>query len=146
MPPRFVMCQPSACTLARAEQTRMDASGQIQLGSASSHILSRLSWAHSHARSHAVSRFLKEKARTCTDAWKRHANPFCHISLVVVVLFAQSFLTLFDSMDCSPPDFSVLGILQVRILEWVAISFSKGSSLSRDQTQGSHIMDTFFTV
>ena len=40
----------------------------------------------------------------------------------------QSCLTLCYPMDCSPPGFSVHGILQARILEWVAISFSRGSS------------------
>ena len=45
---------------------------------------------------------------------------------------AQSCLTLCDPMDCSPPGFSVHGILQARILEWVAISFSRGSSRPRD--------------
>ena len=44
------------------------------------------------------------------------------------VLAAQSCLTLRDPMDCSPPGSSVHGILQARILEWVAISFSRGSS------------------
>ena len=38
-------------------------------------------------------------------------------------------------MDCSLPGFSVHGILQARVLEWVAISFSRGSSQPRDQTQ-----------
>ena len=42
----------------------------------------------------------------------------------VKVLAAQSSLTLFDSMDCSLPGSSVHGILQARIQEWVAISFS----------------------
>ena len=46
----------------------------------------------------------------------------------------QSFLTLCDPMDCSPPGSSVHGILQARILEWVAISFSRGSSQPRDRT------------
>ena len=40
----------------------------------------------------------------------------------------QSCLTLCDSMDCSPPGSSVRGLLQARILEWVAIPFSRGSS------------------
>ena len=40
----------------------------------------------------------------------------------------QSCLTLWDPVDCSPPGSSIHGILQARILEWVAISFSKGSS------------------
>ena len=43
-------------------------------------------------------------------------------------------LTLCDTMDCSPPGSSAHGILQARILEWVAIPFSKASSWPRDQT------------
>ena len=41
---------------------------------------------------------------------------------------AQSCPTLCDPVDCSPPGFSVYGIIHARILEWVAISFSRGSS------------------
>ena len=48
---------------------------------------------------------------------------------------AQSCLTLHHSVDCSPPGSSVCGILQARILEWIGISFSRGSSLPRGQTQ-----------
>ena len=47
---------------------------------------------------------------------------------VYLLKFTQSCLTLCDPVDCSPPDSSVHGILQARILEWVAISFSRGSS------------------
>ena len=57
----------------------------------------------------------------------------------------QSCLTLRDPMDCnSPPGSSVHGILQARILEWVAISFSggRGSSQSRDWTRVSCIAGT----
>ena len=46
----------------------------------------------------------------------------------------QSCLTLCDPMDCRPPGSSVYGILQARILEWVVISSSRGSSRPRDQT------------
>ena len=49
-------------------------------------------------------------------------------------------------MDCSPPGSSVHGILQARILEWVAISFSRGSSQTTDGTQVSWIADRFFIV
>ena len=62
------------------------------------------------------------------------------------VLVAQSCVTLCDPMDCSLPGFSVHGILQVRILEWVAISFSRGSFWPRDQTQGFCIAGRFFTI
>ena len=44
------------------------------------------------------------------------------------MLVAQPHPTLFDPIDCSPPGSSVRGILQARILEWVAIPFSRGSS------------------
>ena len=49
-------------------------------------------------------------------------------------------------MDCSPPGSSVHGILQARILEWVAISFSRGSSWPRDQTWVSCTVGRFFTI
>ena len=49
-------------------------------------------------------------------------------------------------MDCSPPDSSVHRILWARILEWVAIPFSRGSSWPRDQTRVSCITSRFFTV
>ena len=57
--------------------------------------------------------------------------------LQVKVLITQSCPTL--PMDCSPPDSSVHGILQARILEWVAIAFSMESSQPRDRTWVSHI-------
>ena len=46
-----------------------------------------------------------------------------------------SYPTLWDPMDCSPPGASVHGILQARILEWVAMPSSRGSSQPRDRTQ-----------
>ena len=49
-------------------------------------------------------------------------------------------------MDCRPPGSSVHGILQARILEWVAIPYSRGSSRPRDQTWISHIAGRFFTI
>ena len=54
--------------------------------------------------------------------------------IVCVRLVIESCLTLGDPMDCSPPGSSVHGIPQARILEWVAILFSRGSSQPRDQT------------
>ena len=50
----------------------------------------------------------------------------------------QSSLTLCDPMDCSPPGSSVHGIFQTRILEWVAMPFSRGSSQLRDWTSVSY--------
>ena len=52
------------------------------------------------------------------------------------VKVTQSCLSLFDSIDCSPLGSSVHGILQARIQEWVAISFSRVSSRTRDQKPG----------
>ena len=68
----------------------------------------------------------------------------------VLCLVAQSRLTLWDLMDCSPPGYTVaplsVEILQARILEWIAISSCKGSSQPRDQIQVSHTADKFFTI
>ena len=58
----------------------------------------------------------------------------------------QSCPTLFHPMDCNLPGSSDHGISQARILEWVAVPFSRGSSQSRDQTQVSLIAGRFFTV
>ena len=58
---------------------------------------------------------------------------------------AQSCPTLCNPMDCSPPGSSFYGILQARILEWVATPFSRRSSQPRDGTQVSHSAGGFFT-
>ena len=57
----------------------------------------------------------------------------------VLSYFLQSWAALCNPMDSSPPGSSVHGILQVRILEWVAMPSSRGSSQPRDQTQMSHV-------
>ena len=49
-------------------------------------------------------------------------------------------------MDCSPPGSSVHGIFQAIVLEWIAISFSRGSSPPRDRTRVSCMVDRRFTV
>ena len=63
----------------------------------------------------------------------------------VCVLVAQSCPTPCDPMDCSPLGSSVHGILQARIVKWVAISFSSGSSWPRNQTWVCCIAGRFFT-
>ena len=70
----------------------------------------------------------------------------CVCMCVCVCLLSHSIMS--DSATpwtvCSSPDSS--GILQARILEWVALPSSRGSSQPRDQTQVSHIAGRFFTV
>ena len=58
----------------------------------------------------------------------------------------QSCPTLCDPMECSLPGFSVHGIFQARVLEWVAISFSRWSSRPRDRTQIYCIIGRRFTL
>jgi len=62
------------------------------------------------------------------------------------VLVAQSCPTPCDPIDCSLPGTSVHELLQARILEWIAILFSRGSSRARDQTLLSRIAGRFFTI
>ena len=59
---------------------------------------------------------------------------------------AQSGPTLWDPMDCSLPCSSIQGIFQARVLEWVAISFSRGSSWPRNQTRVSCTIGRHFTL
>ena len=61
----------------------------------------------------------------------KRENPKGKLDKIRKVLVAQLCLTLCNPMDCSPPDSSVHGILQARILEWVAIPFSRASSWPR---------------
>ena len=66
-------------------------------------------------------------------------SPIIKTGLTACVL-TQSCTTLCDPLDCSPPGSSVHGILQARILEWVAMPFSRGSSQSRHQTCVSYLL------
>ena len=77
--------------------------------------------------------------------WEEMPGHFCilmksesfvpSLKYVCVCLVTQSCPTLCNPLDCSPPGSSVNGILQARILQWVAISFSTGSSQPRDHTR-----------
>ena len=67
-------------------------------------------------------------------------------TIALKVLIAQSCPTFCDPLDHSPPVFFVHGILQARILEWVAIPYSRGSFQSRDWTWVSCNASRYFTV
>ena len=61
--------------------------------------------------------------------WEYYFCSFVYLTYVLCCSrLLQSCLTIWDHMDCSPSGFSVHGILQARILEWVAVLSSKGSS------------------
>ena len=66
----------------------------------------------------------RDKSRKKEWSAECHTNKISEWGAILKVAFC-------DSMDCSPPGFSVSGILQARILDWVAISFSRGSSWPR---------------
>ena len=53
--------------------------------------------------------------------------------VIKVKVKSLSRVRLYDPVDCSPPGSSIHGILQARLLEWVAIAFSRGSSWPRDE-------------
>ena len=83
--------------------------------------------------------------------WWEGCLPLSHpgspkLYMKMKVLFFQSCLILCDPMNCSLPGSSVHGILQARILEWVAIPFSSGSSHPRERTWVPCISGRFFTV
>ena len=77
-------------------------------------------------------------------AWIRHRGG--RDFSCVCVLFTQSCPTLCDPMDCSPPGSSVQGVLQARILEWVAIPFSRDLPDSGIEPGSPALAGGFFTT
>ena len=59
---------------------------------------------------------------------------FDHLACVRAALVTRWCLTVYDPVDSSPPGSAAHGILRVRILEWIAMPFSRGSSRTKDQT------------
>ena len=88
--------------------------------------------------------FSRRTKKTTHDDLKQAKNPplsVCKARFFFLRVHAkslQSCLTLCDPMDCSPPGSSVHGILQTRILEWVAMPSSRGPSQPRDGTHVSY--------
>ena len=91
------------------------------------------SWSKSHSPKHQP---LPNDTSVTTGWWSKK----------VKALVTQSHTTLCDPMGWRPPASSVHEILQTRTLEWVAISFSRGSSWLRDRTRTSCIAGRFFPV
>ena len=69
-----------------------------------------------------------------------------HVHIYTRVSISQSCLTLWDPLDCSLPGSSIHGIFQARILEWIAISFSRGSSRPSHRIQVSLVAGALFTL
>ena len=84
--------------------------------------------------------------------WKQRCKMFLFANTMIVYVenpeseVTQSCPTLCDPVDCSLLGSSVHGVFQARVLEWVAISFSRGSSRPRDLTRVSHIAGRHFTI
>ena len=89
----------------------------------------------SHQRVSATSWWFKDgnsKNHDLRDAWVSESSTVCP--------------TLCNTMDCSLPGSPIHGILKARILKWVAVTFSRGSTWPRDGTQDSCIAGRFVTV
>ena len=84
----------------------------------------------SYLHSSLITKFPSFRRLTCYVNYILHVRVRVRVRVCVCVcvLVAQSCLTLCDSTDCSSPGFSVRGILQARIVEWVAIPFSRDIS------------------
>ena len=98
-----------------------------------------------------IHNFLKSTLYQMYAIWRRNKVIYDQTMQILTQRFlsvsvAQSRPTLCDPMDCSPPGSSVHGILQTRILEWVAIFFSRRSSQPRDRTYVSCTGGGFFST
>ena len=89
-------------------------------------------------RFHKLHGVLKKKKEHLGESLCHGLDPWSEV--------AQSCPTLCKPMNCSLPGSSVRGIFQARILEWVAISFSRGSSQPKDRTLVFHIVGIRFTI
>ena len=78
-----------------------------------------------------------------THSFNKHSWSTCYVPGPLLEVGSEWRL-LSRVRLCDPMDYTVPGILQARILEWVAFPFSRGPSQPRDQTQVSHIADRFF--
>ena len=101
---------------------------------------------------HSLKSLADASAHSC-PCQANHTKAWCYILITISrevkwseSEVAQSCLTVCDPMDCSLPGSSVHGIFQAIVLEWIAISFSRGSSQPRDWTQVSRIVDRCFTT
>ena len=96
--------------------------------------------------------FLNLVGRILLDSFCFTAEIICFFFPSVLIWFVfilwviQSCPTLYDPIDYSPPGSFIPGILWARILNWVAIPFSRGSSRPRDQSWVSRVAGMFFTI
>ena len=89
------------------------------------------------------------KGKQYNDCVGGHEDSLIYLSIVMKIEnVSHSVISNFfcHSMDCRPPDSSVHGILQARVLAWVAISFSRGSSWPKAWAQVFHTAGRFFTI
>ena len=114
-------------------------------------VMDRETW---HAAVHGVTKSRTRLSEWIALSWTEQWMSVAHSAISAIrcnmficcsyCLVAKLFMTLCDPLDYNLPGFSVHGILQARILERVAISFSRGSSQPRDQTcifcNGRHIL------
>ena len=93
-------------------------------------------------------------AISCGDLWNKFSLVWlssllfhCIVNIYIFHIYIWSEMKVIQSHPtlCDPMDYTAHGILQARILEWVAFPFSRGSSQPRDQTQVSSIAGRFFT-
>ena len=100
--------------------------------------------------------FLRKSLIRQKSTTQKHTNQLDFLnemSLIFICYIFQQFLTCVKVKVsqscptlCDPMDYTLHGILQARILEWVAFPFSRESSQPRDRTQVSHIAGGFFTI
>ena len=82
----------------------------------------------------------------CLSSTSESLRMWHYLRIKCESVVSQPCPTLCNTMNCTLPCSSVHGTLQARILEWVAIPFSRGSSQPRNQTQVSCIVGRFFTI
>ena len=118
-------------------------------GGVLSHLLSRLDETESHITPGTCSQWCEGVLHKLAKAVKRRVANKRVKGLALPTHFPQNSLKVKVTQSCAtlcdPTDYTVHGILQARVLEWVAFPFSRVPSQAKDQAQVSHITGRFFT-
>ena len=107
-----------------------------EMATHSSILALKIPWTEEPGRLHIVHRVWRAGHEWTTE----------YVHIYTRVSISQSCLTLWDPLDCSLPGSSIHGIFQARILEWIAISFSRGSSRPSHRIWVSLVAGTHFTL
>ena len=100
---------------------------------------------HKHLEIYCIPQIMEKNLKNFLRKYT-HTHTHTHTHIYIIAVFLLLSCVFCNSMGCSLPGFSVQGISQAKILEWLAISFSRRSSLPRDWARIFCLAGRFFST